>query len=95
MKRLTLLRPRQIGWDDPVLARFRSPLNGRGKRAAEVVGRWMREHDIAFDVIIGSPAVRVVETIEHVAIGYGETMAPVWDKRAYLASGLIPARDRA
>lgn len=86
MKTLTLLRHAKSGWDDPVSRDFDRPLNGRGKRASEVIGRWMRDHHIGFDVIVGSPAVRVVETIDHVSIGYGETMAPVWDKRAYLAS---------
>lgn len=86
MKRLTLLRHAKSGWDDPVSRDFDRPLNDRGKRASEVIGRWLRDQKIHFDVIIGSPAVRVVETIDHVAIGYGETMAPVWDKRAYLAS---------
>jgi phosphohistidine phosphatase len=86
MKRLTLLRHAKSGWDDPVSRDFDRPLNERGKRASEVIGRWLRDHKIHFDMIVGSPAVRVVETIDHVAIGYGETMAPVWDKRAYLAS---------
>ena len=86
MKRLTLLRHAKSGWDDPVSRDFDRPLNARGKRASEVIGRWLHDHDISFDLIVGSPAVRVVETIEHVAIGLGETMAPTWDKRAYLAS---------
>jgi phosphohistidine phosphatase len=86
MKQLTLLRHAKSGWDDPVSRDFDRPLNDRGKRASEVIGRWLRDQKLGFDYIVGSPAVRVVETIEHVAIGYGETMAPVWDKRAYLAS---------
>lgn len=86
MKRLTLLRHAKSGWDDPVARDFDRPLNRRGKLASEVIGRWLHDQGITFDLIVGSPAVRVIETIEHVAIGYGETMAPVWDKRAYLAS---------
>jgi phosphohistidine phosphatase len=86
MKRLTLLRHAKSGWDDPVSRDFDRPLNARGKRASETIGHWLRDQNISFDYIAASPAVRVVETIEHVAIGYGETMAPMWDKRAYLAS---------
>ncbi|MGE3747800.1 MAG: histidine phosphatase family protein [Sphingomonadaceae bacterium] len=86
MKRLTLLRHAKSGWDDPVSRDFDRPLNGRGKKASETIGRWLKSQEISFDYIAASPAVRVVETIDHVAIGYGETMAPVWDKRAYLAS---------
>lgn len=86
MKRLTLLRHAKSGWDDPVSRDFDRPLNPRGKKASETIGRWLKNQGISFDHIAASPAVRVVETIDHVAIGYGETMAPVWDKRAYLAS---------
>lgn len=86
MKRLTLLRHAKSGWDDPVSRDFDRPLNMRGMRASETIGRWLKDQGMSFDYIAASPAVRVVETIDHVAIGYGETMAPVWDKRAYLAS---------
>ncbi len=86
MKTLTLLRHAKSGWDDPVSRDFDRPVNGRGKRAAEVMGAWARSAGLVFDRIIASPAVRVAETIEHFAIGYGEPMAPMWDKRIYLAS---------
>ena len=86
MKTLTLLRHAKSGWDDPVSRDFDRPVNARGKRASEVMGKWLRDNGVAFDLIIGSPAIRVVETIEHLAIGYGEAMTPNWDKRIYLAS---------
>ena len=86
MKKLTLLRHAKSGWDDPVSRDFDRPLNPRGKRAAETMGRWFRTHDIEFDKVVGSPAVRVVETVEHVGAGYAETIAPEWDSRIYLAS---------
>ncbi|MBN8931937.1 MAG: hypothetical protein J0G97_08645, partial [Rhizobium pusense] len=35
---------------------------------------------------IASPAARVVETLEQVSVGYGRTIEPEWDRRAYLAS---------
>jgi len=87
MKTLTLLRHAKSGWDDPVARDFDRPLNVRGKRASELIGHWLHDEKIGFDLILASPAIRVVETIEHVAVGYGETMAPMWDKRIYLASG--------
>lgn len=86
MKTLTLLRHAKSGWDDPVLRDFDRPLNGKGKRAAQLVGRNWRALGLAFDTIVASPAVRVTETLEQVAKGYGETLAPVWDRRIYLAS---------
>jgi len=86
MKTLTLLRHAKSGWDDPVSRDFDRPVNARGKRASEVMGKWLKDHGVTFDLIVGSPAIRVVETIEHLAIGYGEAMTPMWDKRIYLAS---------
>jgi phosphohistidine phosphatase len=88
MKRLTLLRHAKSGWDDPVSRDFDRPLNAKGKRAARAVGRYLREHGLHYDRIAGSPAVRVVETLEEVAAALGETIAPAWDKRIYLASGV-------
>ena len=86
MKTLTLLRHAKSGWDDPVLRDFDRPLNGKGKRAAQLVGRNWRSLGLAFDHVVASPAVRVIETIEQVATGYGDTLAPAWDRRIYLAS---------
>ena len=88
MKRLTLLRHAKSGWDDPVSRDFDRPLNAKGKRAARAVGQYLRDHDLHFDRITGSPAVRVIETLEEVAAALGETIAPAWDKRVYLASGV-------
>jgi len=88
VKKLTLLRHAKSGWDDPVARDFDRPLNARGKRAAQRIGEYMREHDLHYDQILASPAIRVVETIEHLAEGVGETVAPAWDKRIYLASAV-------
>ena len=86
MKTLTLLRHAKSGWDDPVARDFDRPLNARGRRAAAAMGRQMRSLGLAFDHVVASPAVRVTETIAEVEAGYGRTLAPEWDKRAYLAS---------
>ena len=88
MKTLTLLRHAKSGWDDPGLRDFDRPLNGKGKRAAALVGRHWRDLGFAFDSVVASPAVRVMETLEHVAIGYGDDLAPAWDRRVYLASAV-------
>lgn len=88
MKTLTLLRHAKSGWDDVVPRDFDRPLNGKGKRAAQAVGRQMRDLGLRFDHVVASPALRVVETIEQVESGYGETLAPVWERRIYLASAV-------
>ena len=86
MKTLTLLRHAKSGWDDPVARDFDRPLNGKGKRAAELVGRELRRRSVHFDHVVASPAVRVVETLEGIEAGYGEALAPTWERRIYLAS---------
>jgi len=88
VKKLTLLRHAKSGWDDPVARDFDRPLNAKGKRAAHRVGEYLRDHHLDFDHVVASPAVRVVETIENLVAGSGETMTPAWDKRVYLASAV-------
>ncbi|WP_375392325.1 histidine phosphatase family protein [uncultured Sphingomonas sp.] len=86
MKTLTLLRHAKSGWDDPVARDFDRPLNGKGRRAAQVVGRHLRREGLRFDHVVASPAVRVEQTLAEVRQGYGGGLAPAWDKRIYLAS---------
>ena len=86
MKTLTLLRHAKSGWDDTVARDFDRPLNAKGARAAETMGRHMRSSGLVFDHAVASPAQRVVETLDHVGKGYGSDLAPAWDRRLYLAS---------
>lgn len=86
MKTLTLLRHAKSGWDDPVARDFDRPLNIKGARAAETMGRHVRGLGLAFDRVVASPAVRVRETLAHFGTGLGEPLAPEWDQRLYLAS---------
>ena len=85
MKSLTLLRHAKSGWDDPVSRDFDRPLNPRGRRAARTVGAEMKAQGLRFDLVVASPARRVIETLDEVAAGYGE-IAPSFDERLYLAS---------
>jgi len=86
MKTLTLLRHAKSGWDDPVMRDFDRPLNAKGARAAAVIGERMRTLGLAFDTIVASPALRVMETVEYLGRGYGRRIEPEWDRRLYLAS---------
>ena len=86
MKTLTLLRHAKSGWDDAVQRDFDRPLNPKGRRAAALIGRHLRKEGFAIDHVVASPAVRVRETLDEVAGGFGRTLAPVWDRRIYLAS---------
>jgi phosphohistidine phosphatase len=86
MKTLTLLRHAKSSWDDSIPRDFDRPLNAKGQRAAATVGRHLRGLGLGFDHVVASPAVRVVQTLDHFVTGFGETLAPEWDRRIYLAS---------
>jgi len=86
LKTLTLLRHAKSGWDDPVTRDFDRPLNAKGKRAAQTVGRHLRDLGLEFDHVVASPAIRVGETLDAVIAGYGRKLSPVWERRIYLAS---------
>jgi phosphohistidine phosphatase len=86
MKTLTLLRHAKSGWDDPVARDFDRPLNKRGEKAAHIIGAWMHAQKMTFDHIVASPAVRVIDTIDHIETGYGPLGEPTWERRIYLAS---------
>ena len=85
MKRLTLLRHAKSGDDGTVARDFDRPLNAKGRRAARAIGRYMRDQALRFDLVLASPAVRVVETLQEVETGYGRALQPQWEKRIYLA----------
>lgn len=86
MKTLILLRHAKSGWDDPVARDFDRPLNPKGERAAATMGRHLRDLGLRFDHIVASPAIRVVQTLEHFATGYGRASEATSDRRIYLAS---------
>ena len=89
MKTLTLLRHAKSDWSGKAGSDFDRPLNARGHRAAQRIGRELAARGMAFDAVLASPAARVVETIEDVAGGYGAPLRPSYDRRLYLASPAI------
>ena len=86
MRTLTLLRHAKSAWDDPVERDFDRPLNGKGRRAAARIGRYMAEQGLMFDKVIASPALRVIQTIEGIEDGFGKPLPADHDKRIYMAS---------
>jgi phosphohistidine phosphatase len=86
MKTLTILRHAKSGWDDPLLRDFDRPLNAKGQRAARLMGHHLASLGLRFDHVVASSAVRVRETIDDFARGYGDLAEPEWDKTLYLAS---------
>jgi len=86
MKKLTLLRHAKSGWDDPVARDFDRPLNEKGRKAAQAMGRRAKEMGLAPDRLLASPAARVKQTLDSFFTGFGQIIDPVWDQRIYLAS---------
>lgn len=86
MKILTLLRHAKSDWEDPSTPDFDRPLNPRGKAASRLIGAALRSSGTAFDLVLASPARRVVETLEGVAESYGTGIEPHYDERIYLAA---------
>ena len=89
MKRLILLRHAKSDWNDPVARDFDRPLNRRGEKAALLMGQFAARRKMAFDMLVASPAVRVIQTLETFFSGYGERLDARWDRRIYLASSAV------
>lgn len=58
------MRHAKSDWNDPVLGDHDRPLNDRGRRDAPRMGQWLTNRGWLPEVILGSTAVRVRETID-------------------------------
>lgn len=86
MKILGLFRHAKSDWHDARARDFDRPLNARGRKGAALMAAHIQQHGQKWDRIIGSPAVRVAETIELGAKALNMPVAVNWDRRIYLAS---------
>ncbi|MEM1432320.1 MAG: histidine phosphatase family protein [Pseudomonadota bacterium] len=68
MKTLILLRHAKSSWANPEMTDLDRPLNKRGKRAASLLGGWLRDKDLAPDVVLCSPSRRTRETYERLEL---------------------------
>ena len=71
MTMLTVMRHAKSSWGDASLEDFDRPLNDRGHKSARLVGREAAKRKIAFDRVFASTAMRVRETLDGFAEGYG------------------------
>lgn len=83
MKILYVLRHAKSDWGDSSLVDFDRPLNARGRKAAKAIGRELRERKIKPDLVLASPAVRALQTIERVEDGYGSKFEVEDEPRIY------------
>jgi phosphohistidine phosphatase len=63
-KRLLLLRHAKSSWDDPTLADHDRPLAPRGRKAAKLLGAYLRREQIPVSLVLCSSARRARETLE-------------------------------
>jgi phosphohistidine phosphatase len=68
---LILTRHAKSDWDDPMLDDHERPLNGRGRRSADAIGKWLNENGFRPDEVLCSTAVRTRETWERMAPALG------------------------
>jgi phosphohistidine phosphatase len=64
MRKLFLLRHTKSSWDDPAIEDFDRPLNGRGRKDAKRMGKYMAEQGIRPGIALVSGAVRTLATWE-------------------------------
>jgi phosphohistidine phosphatase len=88
MKTLFLLRHAKSSWKDSTLQDFDRPLNGRGRKAGELVGAFIRKQNLTPDLVLSSPAVRARETIEIVLKAAKLQVELRYDQRIYDAGPL-------
>lgn len=86
MKTLFLLRHAKSSWDDPQLADYDRPLNGRGRRAAPFMGKLMQKEGLVPDIIISSTAKRAWQTSELLKQGGDLEREIKFDERIYEGS---------
>lgn len=86
MKTLLLLRHAKASWKDATLPDFERPLNGRGLKAAPLIGRFLRRQKIKPDIILSSPAERARQTAKLVMEAARLVAELRYDERIYEAS---------
>jgi len=88
VKRLGLLRHAKSSWADTELCDFDRPLKKRGIKAATAMGEELRRRDVSFDLVLASPARRIVETLACFEKGYGRSLESTFERGIYEASAL-------
>jgi phosphohistidine phosphatase len=86
MKQLFLLRHAKSSWDDLNLDDFDRPLNDRGKKAAPLMGKVIRERKLKPDLILCSPSKRTKQTIKLVSEAAEFKTKVAFEERIYEAS---------
>ncbi|MDQ2855434.1 MAG: histidine phosphatase family protein [Acidobacteriota bacterium] len=86
MKTLLVLRHAKSSWKESGLVDFERPLNARGKRASDLIGRFLRKKKPFPDLVLCSTATRARETVRLVLEAARLVVEVRYDQRLYLAS---------
>ncbi|MEZ5817164.1 MAG: histidine phosphatase family protein [Hyphomicrobiaceae bacterium] len=87
MRTLSLLRHAKSSWDDATLDDFDRPLAPRGRKAAPLMGRHMRDLGLAPDLVLCSSAARTRETAKLALGEFDDNRLPIsHDSAIYEAS---------
>jgi phosphohistidine phosphatase len=86
MKTLLLLRHAKSSWKDSTLPDHERPLNGRGRRAAELLREFLKQKALQPEFVLSSPSLRTRQTVE-ILFARATTAPDIrYDENLYLAS---------
>lgn len=86
-RELFVLRHAKSDWASGEEQDFDRPLNGRGKKDAPRMGRWMKERGLVPDLVISSPAKRAKGTAKAVVKALAKSKDDIhWEPRIYEAT---------
>ena len=85
VRTLLLLRHAKSSWTDPALADRDRPLAGRGRRAAELIARYLQDNGIRPALVLCSPARRAQDTLAIVRQRLGADVEVCTDEAIYSA----------
>lgn len=86
MRTLMLMRHAKSDWKQHGLADHDRPLNGRGRRAAPLMGENLKSQGLTVDVILASSALRVQETVQLLQPSWGSQAEVLTEQALYLAT---------
>ncbi len=84
-RRILILRHAKSDWAAGYGSDFERPLNGRGRRAAALMGAWLADECPVPSLVLCSAAHRATETWAIVARQWPDAPDPVHDESLYLA----------
>ena len=85
-RRILLLRHAKSAWHEPGLDDYERPLAPRGRRAAAVMGVYLRDENLVPDLVLCSGARRAKETWEVAAHELPRPPEAEYDSDLYMAS---------